>query len=286
MSPDSVSVALRFMYLLALYQAAGAVFFLALFGAQLAGSAAAIRRLSLRSAIAGALLGIAHQTTEAARMIGDWSGVFDRELLQLAWNSSAGAAHLVQTLGLAVVAMAHGGAGVAARGFGVAGALVAASALTLSGHTSAHESRLWLGALLAFHLSVVAFWLGALLPLYQTCALESRAVAAAVCAKFSRYATVLVPLLAVAGAMIFVLLVPNCSVLTKPYGILVAAKLALFALFLLPIAAHNKWRTTPALSQGDSGAAQRMRRAIAVEYGLIALIIGITIWLTGNYSPE
>lgn len=286
MSPDTASVTLRFFSLLALYQAAGAVFFLAMFAPRLTASRSAIRRLCLYSASAGALLAVAHQTTEAARMIDAWSGVFDLELLKLAWMSPAGAAHLVQALGLVLVVVALMRPAAATRWLGVAGAMLAATALTLTGHTSVHALRPWLALLLAFHLTVVAFWLGALLPLHRVCALESTAVAAGISASFSRYAILAVPLLAVAGAMMFVMLAPSLAVLAKPYGLLVAAKFALFAFVLLPLAAYNKRRATPAMVAGDNRGARQMRRTVVAEYVIIAVVIAITILLTGSYSPE
>ena len=68
MTPDRLSVTLRALYLVALYQAAGAAFFLLLMHGRLGPSAAAIRRLAFASAVIGVVLAGLHQTLEAARM--------------------------------------------------------------------------------------------------------------------------------------------------------------------------------------------------------------------------
>jgi putative copper resistance protein D len=51
-------------------------------------------------------------------------------------------------------------------------------------------------------------------------------------------------------------------------------------------AAFKKWRLTPALAAGTSGAAARLRRSIALEYALLLLVLTLTAALTTFYSPE
>ena len=104
MSPDDVSVILHALNFVALFQAAGAAFFVALFGSQLKQSGMWICRLGLVAALAGVILAAAHQSLDAARMADEYSGLLDGDMLQLAWLSGNGAAHLLQILGLLALA--------------------------------------------------------------------------------------------------------------------------------------------------------------------------------------
>ena len=73
---------------------------------------------------------------------------------------------------------------------------------------------------------------------------------------------------------------------TQPYGELVIAKVALFAV-LLALAAFNKWRFGPALAgDGDLAAGQRFRRMVIAEYVLIVVVLAVTAVMTTFFSPE
>jgi putative copper export protein len=140
-----------------------------------------------------------------------------------------------------------------------------------------------LGPLLALHLLVVAFWFGALVPLAVVIRLEPRTTAAEVLKRFSVIAGWLVPLILVAGLTMAWLLTGSLSVLAKPYGELLLAKLAGFGL-LMVLAAYNKWRLTPAFEQARSESS--LRRSMAAEYVLIVAVLSVTAVLTAFYSPE
>jgi len=62
-----------------------------------------------------------------------------------------------------------------------------------------------------------------------------------------------VPLIALAGAGIAAVLLPDFAALLAPYGLLLSAKLMLFAA-LMALAALNKLRLAPALGRGEPGA--------------------------------
>jgi putative copper export protein len=154
----------------------------------------------------------------------------------------------------------------------------------LTGHTALGAHRLWLAPLLLVHLILVAFWFGSLWPLRQLCALEPREAAARVIEAFSTGALGLVPLIPLAGAGMAVLLLPDFAALLAPYGLLLGAKLLLFAA-LMGLAALNKLRLAPALARGEPGALPRFRRSVAAEYVLICAVLAVTAVLTGLFSP-
>jgi len=291
MTPDQLSVALRALSLVTLYQAAGAAFFLWLMHRQPLQSAPTIRRLALISAAIAIVLSGMHQTLEAARMADAYAGMADRDLLRLAWLSGNGAAHLAQMLGLALLVLAlltagdgpSGSKGLHLSLAGTGGA-IAALALLLTGHSRIHPQRALIAPLLGVHLLVVAFWFGSLWPLLRVLRDETPAIAAQVVARFSVLAGRLVPWILVAGLGMATLLVADLSVLQKPYGRLLLAKLAGFMLLML-LAAWNRWRLTPALLQGYLHSAMTLRRIIVLEYLLICAVFAATACLTALYSP-
>lgn len=286
MSPDVLSLCLRALLFLCLFQAAGGVVFLILFADRLAHSELFIRRVARYSAAGGMLLIMAHQAIEAARFADDYTGLLDPRLQQLALWSSGGVAHAAQGLGLLLIAVGLWRTKLTGKRMAGAGAALVVASFALTGHTSVNHLRWLLAPLLCGHLAIVAFWFGALVPLLITLQRESRRDAHEVFERFSRLGTWLVPGIAVAGLAMALVLVPDLSVLLQPYGELLALKLALFCLLMIP-AALNKWRFVPALAGAAShNGAGSLRRSIVIEYALIVTVLCVTAALTTFYSPE
>jgi len=309
--PDILSVVLRALSFVLQLQAAGAVFFAAAFGPALTISLAGVRKLARVTAIVALFTVAAHYILEAARMAGDMSGMLDSSLQNMAWTSNFGGAFIVRELGLLLIIAgmqpisakatasrfftSSVGSPVvlvmkrlSARGFtivGVTGAALVAVSFTLMGHTSVNPRRGLLAPLLLAHLLIVAFWFGALLPLCLVTLRESWERTARVVAVFSAAAFWLVPLILVAGITIAALLLPSVAALRQPYGELLIAKVALFAV-LLGCAALNKWRLGPALGRGDLQAGRHFRRVVISEYVIMVVVLAVTAVMTTFFSPE
>jgi putative copper resistance protein D len=281
---DWSAVLVRALGLTCLYQAAGAAFFLGLVARDLPALRVRVGRLAVFAAVPGIAFILMQAPLAAARMAGDYSGLTDGTLLQLAWHASHGVANAVQVTGLAliVVSLQPRRKFVAAA---VLGAVLAACALVLTGHTSVNPQRVWLAPLLCLHLLLVAFWFGALAPLWLAIAHEAPAAAAGVLRQFSALATWLVPGIALAGLAMALMLIKDVAVLRRPYGLLLLAKLGLFAL-LMVLAAVNRWRLTPALAASVAPARSALRRSIVAEYLLITVVLAVTAMLTTLYSPD
>lgn len=282
MTPDVLSVTVRALAFIALFQAVGAAFFLTGFARQLAISFVDIRRLALIAASCGVFLVFTHLTLDATRMAGEYSGLWDRELQQLAWRSGSGWAQLTQAAGLLLVLLAL------RRSVHWCASLSGAIAVTgflLTGHTSAHALRAMLAPLLGLHLLIVAGWFGALAPLLIVIRKEAKPMVALIVARYSAIAALLVPLIALAGLSMAWLLTGSVTVLRRPYGELLMIKLILFSL-LMALAAWNKWRLTPALALGEARAAVALQRSIIAEIILIAVVLSVTAALTSLYSPD
>jgi putative copper export protein len=285
MTPDLLSVIVRALAFVAVFQAAGAAFFLAMFGHRLARAQIGTRRLALIAAAGGVILLLAHIGLDPARMADGFAGIWDRELQRLAWGSSSGVAQMVQAIGLLIILVTLARPARSSALFPVVGAVVAVAGFLLTGHTSAHALRWLLAPLLALHLLIVAFWFGALVPLAIVSRAETPPNAAQIVERFSVVAGMLVPLIALAGFIMSWILAGTFSVLRKPYGELLTAKFAGFMLLML-LAAYNKWRLTPAMSAGAFGAVASLRRSIAVEYALIVAVLSVAAVLTAFFSPE
>jgi putative copper resistance protein D len=284
-SPDLLSVAVRTLGFVGLFQAAGAAFFTALFASVTPNSQAPIRRLGAQAAIIGTVLLAAHQALDAARMADGFAGLIDGHLQSLAWHGSSGNAALLQIMGLCAIALGLRLEGSPGSDIASIGGCIASCAAVLTGHTSVHSQHPLLAFLLAVHLLLVAFWFGALWPLIICSRRESKAAAVAVLRGFSMIAGPLVPCIAIAGLAMALILMPDRASWRSVYGSLVLAKIAAFTA-LMVLAAWNRWRAVPAIAAGDSAAAgAHLRRVIAIEYLLIVAVLATTAVLTTFYSP-
>jgi len=171
-------------------------------------------------------------------------------------------------------------------GLSAVGVILVLLAFTQVGHTK-DEPRWLLAMLLFVHLAAVAFWVGALIPLYRLAgAAIPAAVAARALARFGKTASVTVGLLVAAAVGLSWLLVGGVAPLFESvYGQTLLIKITL-VLFLLAIAALNKWRLVPAFERGDPSAAGRLRGSILIEGLLVLLILFVTALMTTTTSPN
>lgn len=282
---DLLSVALRAASFVLLFQAGGIALFVAIFGDRLPQSGSSVRRLGRVCALLAIVTVIAHYVLQAGRMAGDLSGVVDGELQGIALHSSAAAEASLRILGLAVIAAALHRPRRLAGALGVVGATLAVGAFTLTGHTSVSPERWFLIGALAIHVLIVAFWFGALVPLYIATRLEHAPAAADLVAAFSAAATWIVPGLFLAGLILTAGLVPSLATFARPYGELLLVKIGGFAA-LMVLAALNKWRLAGALARGEPRAGAALRRSIAAEYVLIVGVLTATAVMTSFFSPD
>ena len=284
---DGAWLVLRAAGLVLTFQASGAGLFAVAFAARLGHARRAIQRVGLRAAWLALLLGVVQGLFEPVHLAGTAVGATDVTLLRIFLHSSIAAALVMRLTGLALVVLGleRAAAEWRARALTLAGALATVGSFVLTGHTSVDPHRPWLALLLLTHLAIVAFWFGSLWPLRQLTRLEAPAVAARALAAFSAVAIWLVPVIALAGAGLAVLLLPDVAALGQPYGRLLLSKIALFAL-LMAVAALNRLRLAPALAREEAGAPRALRRSLALEYGLICIVLVVTAVMTGSFSPS
>jgi putative copper resistance protein D len=282
MSPDALSVSLRALSFVVLLQASGVATFVALHRPYLSGSGTAIRLFGLMSALIAMPVLVAQYLLEAARMADDIRGIFDPSLQRLAWATPLAGTLEWRIAGVVLVACALAGVTATRAVLGLIGSAVIAVSFALMGHTSVSAWRPVLAPLLIIHVYVAAFWFGALPALYLVTRREAPDRAGRVIAAFSRYAIRLVPVLAIVGLVMSVILIRRAAVFTEPYGWLLSAKVIGFVA-LLVLASQNRSRLGPAVAAGKPTG---FRRALTAEYVLIAAVLAATACMTTFFSPN
>ena len=282
---DIVSTSLRALGLVSALQAAGATIFLSLFGNDIENSIRAVRVLARRAAVLGILVTAVYQMAEPARMLGALSGMLDGSLHAMLLQSDVGTAHAIRVLGLLIIALALSTTNRAAHAFALMGATLVSASFAFMGHTANHDQRWMLAVLLTLHITIAAFWFGALLPLFIANKREAAREYGQVVLRFSAIATWLVPVILLAGTAMMLGLLPSFSSLQTPYGLSVLLKVALLAV-LMVIASVNKWSFGPRIATGANGARYSFNRAIIAEWMLIASVLVVTAAMTSNFSPN
>lgn len=283
---DGISVILRALGFIAIFQAAGMAIFLARFRGRLTPStAASLRRTGLVVAFAALILVTGHFALEPARLGGELAAIADSGLRGIVLDSSLASAFAWRACGLLLLVAGFAWSGRLAPFLTLAGAAAVLIAFTRTGHTTTHSPQWLLAALLLIHIAAVAFWSGSLLPLRRIASEEPPASAAGIVADFSRLALQVVPLLAAAGIALATLLLQGWRNLATPYGSLILVKLGLFAI-LMVLAALNRWRYGPGLASGDVRMVSAFRAVVMAEFLLIALVLAATAALTALFSPQ
>jgi copper resistance protein D len=275
---------LRMAAFVLVLQAAGVALFRLTVARRLPASGAKLGAGARRLALAALVTVIAQCLIAPAHLGGDFSAVLDPTLGRLAFASS-GAELLTRLAGIACLALGARPGAPPSRLPTIAGAALAVLSFVLSGHAAASRAWLLLTVLLLFHVAVVTWWFGALLPLYRAARLEAPAHMAMALEAFSRVALRLVPAIALAGIAMAALLLPDVASLWRPYGLLLLAKAALFAA-LMGLAAVNRLALTPRIAAGATAALGTLRGTVLTEYLLMVAALAATALMTGLYSPS
>ncbi len=154
-------------------------------------------------------------------------------------------------------------------------ALIAISiAFAMSGHASTAEPRWLMRTSVFLHVSGLAFWIGALMPLFAMLR-SADPQSAAVMNRFSATILPVVVLLLIAGVLLAVVQVGSFSALwTTAYGVILLFKLAAVGA-LLTLATVNRLIFTPALARNEAQRRTWFAWSIAAEGLLVLLILGL-----------
>lgn len=269
---DAAIWAARFALYVGMLAGAGGAFALVWIGG--GGRRIVAAALGLGLAAAPAALGLQGADLTGAPI----AGVLD----PLAWRQALATSYawtaLWAAVSLALGLVSLGFRGVPARALSAAALGGCGLALSVSGHASAASPQALMRACVFVHAVAATFWMGALIPLLA--ALKDDAPAAVRgLIRFSAAAPFAVAALVAAGVVLAVRQMETVAALwTTDYGFVLSAKLALVAC-LFALAAMNRWRWTGRAAAGDAGARRSLRRSIAVELMVGAVVLGVVaLW--------
>lgn len=261
--------------------AMGGVLFSALFSQS---AEASVLRLARQLAVGAALVGLAVLAVRfgirAARISGmGFEGATDPMMLGFVWDSPLGTAAIWRGIGeLAILAILVPRIG---QWIALAGTVAVAISYAQVGHALG-EPRVFLTIMLVLHLLAAAFWVGALVPLRRA-AFSSDG--ADLLHHFGNVAAFGVAVLIIAGTALAWLLAGSVTALFgTAYGLGLLLKVAIVAVLLI-FAAFNKLRLVRALRAEIPGAANALRRSIAMEMLAVVLILLATATLTSVTTP-
>ena len=282
-----VAIAEQLLFFVGLIGASGGVLFHGLVARDLGRLAPESRRALIVFAgvgIAAALFGIGIEGAALANAAA--TDLLDVGLWKIGAATSLGLSHMVAALALVLLVLALESAGRPVAHLALPAALLALGSLALTGHALTAGPMLLTAPVLAIHVSVAAFWLGSLWPLWQSLARQPPMAAALLLRRFSAMAWLAILLLVAAGTTLAALQLGRVGALVETaYGQRLLAKLALVAGLLL-IAAANRWWLTPALTAGKDAAIQRLSASIGMEIGLGLAILAATASLGETVPPR
>lgn len=220
---------------------------------------------------------------------GTLAGAFDPTLLVAVFEANQGSRIVLLICGLLLL---HGvlldapRAANWGKALSVLGVALIMLSFTQVGHTTGGEPRWLLASLLVLHLAAVAFWIGALIPLFRMVGHPvATDLVARTLVRFGRVATPVVAcLVAAAFALAWTLMGGWPAWPPSAYAQAILLKLGLL-LLLLGCAALNRWWLVPAYQRSASRAGPRLRASIAFELLLVVCVLFVTALLTTAIAP-
>jgi len=280
---DLAWLALRVLSFVLTLQAAGMALYRLRFARDSAQVATVIAADTRRAALAAVIVVAAQIPLEPAYLAGELSAVLDRDTAGFALLS-AGPELGVRLLGVVLLVLGGRPRAPPRTALPLAGSALAVLSFALAGHVPHGDYAALLVPLLLIHAGIVAWWFGALWPLYRVARLAEPRELTQLLTRFSRSAVWLVPLIPIAGVAIAAGLLSGVAALAHPYGLLLLAKGGMF-LLALGLAAVNRQRLLPAIARGERTAVARLRGTLIGEYLLLCAALAATAIMSGVYFP-
>lgn len=274
----------KFLYFTLLLLTAGGVLFSFIFGHLLKDSHQKLTDFLKTITMFSVVYVMIFQFVGGIKFLGSFEGFFDFKIQKMIFQSHLGVSKIMALMGLVSIAIALKLKQYSQLIVGMIGITLVAVSFTYTGHTAENPFRFILSPLLILHIVVVAFWFGSLIPLYIIVKYEDSIVSGGIVESYSKKATLLVPLIFIAGLIIGLVLMKGANFFDHTYGLIVLLKIVLFSALML-IAALNKWRLGPALLANVPAASRNLRIALTVEFLVVCAVVLTTAILTGYYSP-
>ena len=166
------------------------------------------------------------------------------------------------------------------------GGVVALTGLALTGHAATAAPRWLMTPSIALHLFTAAFWVAATIPLAWILKASPTAESTLVLNRFSSRAAIALAVLVASGACVAIVQVQSFpGLFSTDYGVILLLKLGL-VVFLIALAAFNKYWFTPRIEKSESGSVLHLRRTIYVEVVLMTGVLILTTILTTTVPPR
>ena len=284
MDVDSLAVVVKAVAYAALLQGVGTALFVAIFASRLDAATPVVKRLGMVACAIGLAAALASYLLEAGRMTGELAGVMDQATHRRLAHLPLAAATSLRILGGTLVIFGLAWRAGEAIVLAVIGSVLVTGSFLLVGHSVTHEPRWLVVALLQWHLLVVAFWVGSIVPLILVARREAAVVSHKLVERFSALATVLVPAMAIAGLAMGWTLDGGRYSIRDPYTAALTGKVALLVV-ALALAALNRARLGPALREGSKPAVRRFSLSLIVEFVVLLGIVVLTATMSSLFSP-
>lgn len=245
-----------------------------------AGITARLHRLAFLAIVVSILATMVRILVQAGRLMDDGiEGMLDPEIILIGLEGPLGTSSAVRAIG--IIGLLLGLILPFMRlPLTILGSVLVALSFALIGHAT-KEPQWLMGGLITFHLLAISYWFGVLFPLHMLSHPDrDPGVAARTSERFGRQASVLVPLLIIAGGFFAYLLLGDLfRLFTTNYGLVLLAKLGL-VIIILGFAAMNKLRFVPALAKAGVGSAKAFRSSLRYEGMAFICVFAATALLT------
>ncbi|MCA3379530.1 MAG: CopD family protein [Roseomonas sp.] len=267
---DGITVIIRAAYYIATIGAAGLGLFAIGFGHRLEPAEAAKLHRTLLGAIAAGLLLSVLALALRVLVLTAGASVFNADVWAAVMRSRIGDAFWLRAAGLLLLTAAittwRIGSAITAIG-----ALLVVASYAAMGHSMLFAPRQEIAALVAVHLTFVAFWVGSLPPLLWIAHRRDGASAARLIQDWSKAAIWAVGTMVITGLLLSWYLTLRLERLFDAWHGWALAWKVLAVLAALGLALLNRQRHTPALARGDAGAGAGLAASIRLEMLLVAL---------------
>tara|TARA_R110001592_G_C13092660_1_gene743533 strand:- start:182 stop:1084 length:903 start_codon:yes stop_codon:yes gene_type:complete len=221
------------------------------------------------------------------------SGMFDADMVSFLWQSDVGESVVWRLIAFTTlgVALFFGNLNVKYETFSlkhaistlfyVATILFFAYSFTFIGHSADIGGvAKWL---IGFHIMTMAWWVGALYPLWLSCKLLQPPALYKLMCLFGQIAMVMVGLLIVCGiSLLFLVFATPVELLTTQYGQAMLLKLV-FVAFILLIAAYHKYHLVEEVQA--EAICHKLQKSIKNEMIIALIILTITAVLSSVLGP-
>jgi putative copper resistance protein D len=204
-------------------------------------------------------------------------GMFDADLISLLARTAIGTASGLQLAGFLTMALSLYFVGkikmplVSEIICLLPGPIILLVSYSVTGHLA--DGNYIDRGIVGLHVLMMSFWIGSLYPLWRLSQKTSSGNLHGIMADFGRLAMYFVAILVICGLWLIYILIDNLDVLLKtPYGLGLLLKLMLVGALLL-LAASNKYKWVPKLS--DAGSGNQLSVSILLE-----IVIGLLVLLT------